>query len=774
MKVIIQVIATETDPQVATIRNTWASKVHPDCRVEFVYGVGAGGQGKNCIYGPFPESRQNIGKKTIYAIGEKLQKFESEPFDYVFRTNVSSYVDTFLLVDFLTKVGSELDIWYGGVVVYDPPSNTTFASGCGFLLSHKCCQLICDNYMDLDFSLIDDVMIGKFLAAKGISIVPLPRVDIQDACLGIVIPDAYVNNHQLPRVFHYRVKNEVNRQKDSTRLKSIHFIKRQDRSMKQPPPSKEQWQEYCHLTILSSGLYSRQKQVNVLINGSSVSDAMEAALSLDCRIRLFRDTKLAEGMDVVVGKPYSGVTRVASGVTKVASVLGDSSHRATSSDPLVTLGYFDLPKKYRVGLAGELYKAAYDTMPKVCLSMIVKNEAKCILKCLSSVVNLIDYWIISDTGSTDDTCFLIQKFMDMHRVPGKLLHDRRFESRPFHFADARNLPLFTAGALESFEYTFTLDADEELSCGSVMNLKRLLRANRESESFNVVCRTFNNEFQRTLFVNPHVGFKYTGACHEFIWRMDGSTCDNRPNMNRLIPETYGGVLCKNAGARSENPDKFLGDAQNIEADMAINGYDDRSQFYMAQCFSDHVATLKHRIVTDPTQEEKLKPIIQNYRLQAIQAFQTRVERGNAERERSTPTEYYKALISIARLRAEEFYENRVKETFEAVVNAFRAVIAFDPKRPDALLEMALFLEPIVQWNNIAFQFAKEAHSRRNETFEEYLFIEPHIRNDAAIFYAKMLKDRNDELWRTVVAEVEGDGSRCSETQRQRCKTLRSI
>ena len=388
---------------------------------------------------------------------------------------------------------------------------------------------------------------------------------------------------------------------------------------------------------------------------------------------------------------------------------------------------------------------------------------------------LIDYWIISDTGSTDDTCFLIQKFMDMHRVPGKLLHDKRFESRPFHFGDARNLPLFTAGALEGLgQYTFTLDADEELSCKSVMNLKRLLRSNCESESFNVVCRTFNNEFQRTLFVNPHVGFKYTGACHEFIWRMDGSTCDNRPNMNRLIPETYGSVLCKNAGARSENPDKFLGDAQNIEADMAINGYDERSQFYLAQCLSDHVATLKHRITTDPTQEKKLKPIIQNYRSQAIHAFQTRLERGDAQREQKTPTEYYKSLISIARLRAEEFYENRGKETFEAVVNAFRATVAFDAKRPDALLELGLFLEPFVQWNNIAFGFVKEAHSRRNETFEEYLFIEPHIRNDAAIMYAKMLKERKDELWRAVLAEVEGDSVSISETQRQRCKTLRSI
>ena len=39
----------------------------------------------------------------------------------------------------------------------------------------------------------------------------------------------------------------------------------------------------------------------------------------------------------------------------------------------------------------------------LCLCMIVKNEAKIITKCLDSISNYIDYWVISDTGSTDGT-----------------------------------------------------------------------------------------------------------------------------------------------------------------------------------------------------------------------------------------------------------------------------------------------------------------------------------------------------------------------------------
>ena len=39
----------------------------------------------------------------------------------------------------------------------------------------------------------------------------------------------------------------------------------------------------------------------------------------------------------------------------------------------------------------------------LCLCMIVKNESHIILETLSSVRKYIDYWVICDTGSTDNT-----------------------------------------------------------------------------------------------------------------------------------------------------------------------------------------------------------------------------------------------------------------------------------------------------------------------------------------------------------------------------------
>ena len=42
-------------------------------------------------------------------------------------------------------------------------------------------------------------------------------------------------------------------------------------------------------------------------------------------------------------------------------------------------------------------------MKTICLNMIVKNEQPVIRRCLASVKEMIDYWVIVDTGSTDGT-----------------------------------------------------------------------------------------------------------------------------------------------------------------------------------------------------------------------------------------------------------------------------------------------------------------------------------------------------------------------------------
>ena len=72
----------------------------------------------------------------------------------------------------------------------------------------------------------------------------------------------------------------------------------------------------------------------------------------------------------------------------------------------------------------------------ICLNMIVKNEMANLERCLTSVADHIDCWVIADTGSTDGTQDFIKSFFAARNLPGEL------HSVPFHnFEQARNAAL---------------------------------------------------------------------------------------------------------------------------------------------------------------------------------------------------------------------------------------------------------------------------------------------------------------------------------------------
>lgn len=88
------------------------------------------------------------------------------------------------------------------------------------------------------------------------------------------------------------------------------------------------------------------------------------------------------------------------------------------------------------------------TQPKISLCMIVKNEERCLERCLKSVKGIVNEIIIVDTGSKDQTVEIAKKYTDQ-------IHYYEWTN---NFADARNHALqFATG-----EFILHLDADEYL------------------------------------------------------------------------------------------------------------------------------------------------------------------------------------------------------------------------------------------------------------------------------------------------------------------------
>ena len=134
----------------------------------------------------------NLAKKTLLAFDWAISNLE---FDYLFRTNTSSFVDFKKLHKFSKSNHTNLE--YSGVVL-DVVEGDTIASGAGFFLSKKNVELILNNKEKFDTTLPDDVAIARLL--KKFEILPssLIRKDLKK----VPKPNSvYQSDH-----FHYRCR----------------------------------------------------------------------------------------------------------------------------------------------------------------------------------------------------------------------------------------------------------------------------------------------------------------------------------------------------------------------------------------------------------------------------------------------------------------------------------------------------------------------------------------------------------------------------------------
>lgn len=89
--------------------------------------------------------------------------------------------------------------------------------------------------------------------------------------------------------------------------------------------------------------------------------------------------------------------------------------------------------------------------PRIAATLIVRNEARCIARCLDSIAPWVDRMVVVDTGSTDDTVAIAKAAgADVHHLPW-----------PDDFAAARNHALACADA----DWNLVLDADEWIRTG---------------------------------------------------------------------------------------------------------------------------------------------------------------------------------------------------------------------------------------------------------------------------------------------------------------------
>ncbi len=273
-------------------------------------------------------------------------------------------------------------------------------------------------------------------------------------------------------------------------------------------------------------------------------------------------------------------------------------------------------------------------MKTLCLNMIVKNESSVIRETLENLVQKLDldYWVISDTGSTDNTPQMILDFFQEKNIPGELFHDPWKD-----FGHNRTLAL--EHAYQKSDYLLIFDADDKVE-GTIPPDK----SQWVMDMYRVPLRK-GILYYRPMIVTNRKRWKYIGVLHECLVEIDPM------NGSSNIDGNYFVRACTK-GKRSDDPDKYKKDALLLKTayENETNPFlKDRYAFYAAQSYKDS------------EQQD-----------QAIQWYRIVLSLNNWTQEK-----YYACLMLG--------YLHESKQDFETALHYFTKTVEYDPERIEGVV-----------------------------------------------------------------------------------------
>lgn len=202
---------------------------------------------------------------------------------------------------------------------------------------------------------------------------------------------------------------------------------------------------------------------------------------------------------------------------------------------------------------------------RVCLAMIVRDEAAVLPRLVASLDGVVDQWLVVDTGSTDGTAQLAAKLLGA--LPGHVEH-RVWRN----FGDNRSELIQMASQLEGVTHLLLLDADHTVTVDA--DWRDRLAAETADELL-VPVESGDHQFHQAYLVRSGPVWRYEGPTHEYL------TCDDP--VERATFDALRIVHHADGGSRH---DKFERDLALLLEHLHDHPGDQRSTFYLAQTYRD--------------------------------------------------------------------------------------------------------------------------------------------------------------------------------------------
>jgi glycosyltransferase involved in cell wall biosynthesis len=303
---------------------------------------------------------------------------------------------------------------------------------------------------------------------------------------------------------------------------------------------------------------------------------------------------------------------------------------------------------------------------KLGLSQIVKNEAHVIERMLNTIKSIVDCVVIVDTGSTDNTKEVIQKWSQDTGIPA-FIFDRQFDN----FENCRNYAMEMIK--DKAEYAFWLDADEQMEILPSFNKNKL---DKDLYMFNTFIG--NMKYTRNECWKTDLPFRWYGPVHEFI------VCDQQ-NITSALMEGINVKVQMDGGSWKGNiPDKYKKHSTILEDYIDNKDRNARWVFYTAQSYHDSASIPDNRFEN----EERFRRALKYYR------------------ERVTRFDGYEEERYYSQLRIGSIMKMLEEPWSDCMVELLKAY-SMDPMRAESIKIIIDHYLSIGEWH-LAFLYSKFA------------------------------------------------------------------
>ena len=312
---------------------------------------------------------------------------------------------------------------------------------------------------------------------------------------------------------------------------------------------------------------------------------------------------------------------------------------------------------------------------ELCLVMIVKDEEDSIEKCLKSVAPFISYWVIVDTGSSDDTINVINRVTAELNIPGEL-HERPWVN--FEVNRTESLEL----AKGKCDYRWIIDADDEFVLEDGVTNPFIGLNDKSIDCFQLKYKLSGLQYYRAQIVKSDQDWCYKGVLHEYLF------LDKAEQKHSQVKGAHVKADISPLKRASSVEEKYANDAKILEKALETEPDNQRYMFYLAQSYRDS------------QQDEK-----------AFEAYKKRAEAGGWEEE------VYYSMYMMAKIK------EKLKAPIEEVTQYYSKAWEYRPQRLEAAFHV---MRKLREQKRFVLAFAYGNIASKSPGCSDILFVEPEM------------------------------------------------